>query len=130
MKKETGASGTDKGDPETLALIDQTATQPWWAVHQAWRLCRWASEAAAGSQASSYYRTPDRVAYLEREGLVSKDVTKLSVRLRSLYNDIKAEPELLTRDAASDFVEAAAQLVQALQSVPAPPQGDTPKSTS
>jgi hypothetical protein len=36
---------------------------------------------------------------------VSQDVAQLTVRLRALYYDIKAKPELLTPDAASDYVE-------------------------
>jgi hypothetical protein len=102
-------------DQATQALINQTASQPWWAVHQAWRSARWAAERATPDLKGPSITTADRVHRLREEGLVDDQVVQLTLTLRGLYYDMKGEPDALTSTAAADFVEAASTLAQALR---------------
>jgi hypothetical protein len=102
-------------DQATQALINQTASQPWWAVHQAWRSVRWAAERATPDLKGPDVTTADRVHRLHDEGLADDEVVQLTLTLRGLYYDMKREPEALTSTAAADFVEAASTLAQALR---------------
>jgi len=102
-------------DQATQALINQTASQPWWAVHQVWRSVRWAAERATPDLKGPDVTTADRVHRLQEKGLVDDDVVQLALTLRGLYYDMKGEPDALTSTAAADFVEAASTLAQALR---------------
>jgi len=113
-------------DPATQALIDQTASHPWWAVHQMWRSVRWTARLLTKDLEGSF-NTEERVRHLANQGLVGEDVFQLTMTLRGLYYDMKAEPQLLTSTAAADFVEAASKLAQALLEVP---HDETPISAS
>jgi hypothetical protein len=104
-------------DAATEALINQTATQPWWAAHQAWRLVRWAAKEATGARAGDFDNTAERVKYLLSEGLITEDVYKVTLALRGLYGEMRAKPQQLDPAAASDFVEAAAKLVHTLRQI-------------
>lgn len=106
-------------DPEIQTLIRQTATQPWWAVHQAYRIIRGAAKEASESSGltDSFGNTSERVKALRDNGVVGEEIYRLADLLRSLYYEMKREPELLTPPAASDFVEAAAKLAQTLREV-------------
>lgn len=106
-------------DQATQALINQTASQPWWAVHQAWRSVRWAAEKVSPDLRGSDVTTIDRVRRLKDEGLVDDEVLQLTLTLRGLFYDMRAEPEALTSTAAADFVEAASTLAQILREIPA-----------
>ena len=115
-------------DQATRTLINQTASQPWWAVHQAWRSVRWAAERGTPGLRGSDITTAQRVQRLHDEGLVDDDVVQLTLILRGLYYDMQGDPEALTPTAAADFVEAASTLAQALRTAstgtppnPAPP---------
>lgn len=101
-------------DPATQALIDQTASHPWWAVHQSWRSVRWAAVQAT-PDLEGEPTTPDRVQHLVKQGRAGEDLLQLTVTLRGLYYDMKAEPQLLTSTAAADFVEATSRLAQAIR---------------
>lgn len=111
-------------DAATEALINQTATQPWWAAHQAWRLVRWAAKEAAGDQAGGFDNTAQRVQYLLGKGLITEDVYQVTLALRGLYGEMRAKPQQLDPAAASDFVEAAAKLVHTLRQVSVPSADD------
>lgn len=115
-------------DQATQALINQTASQPWWAVHQAWRSVRWAAERGTPEVKGPSVTTAERVQHLRDKELVSDDIVQLTLTLRGLYYDMKGDPGALTPTAASDFVEAASTLAHALRiaSTSAPP---TPPST-
>jgi hypothetical protein len=102
-------------DQATQALINQTASQPWWAVHQAWRSVRWAAERATPCLKGTDLTTADRVHRLLDDGVIDDGVVQLTLTLRGLYYEMKAEPEALTSTAAADFVEAASTLAQALR---------------
>jgi hypothetical protein len=104
-------------DQATQALISQTASQPWWAVHQAWRSVRWAAERASPSSQGPGATTMDAVQRLHDKGLVDDSVVQLTLTLRGLYYEMKAEPEVLTSTAAADFVEAASTLARVLRAV-------------
>jgi hypothetical protein len=117
-------------DPATLALIHQTASHPWWAVHQAWRLVREAARDATGGRYGDGIGTPDRVRALRDEGRVPEEVYQLTRTLHGLYLDIRSSPGQLTPDAASDYVEAAAKLGQALLAAKrSPARPDTARPT-
>ncbi len=105
-------------DQATQALINQTASQPWWAVHQAWRSVRWAAEKASPEPTGPDVTTVDRVYRLKDEDRVDDEVVQLAMTLRGLFYDMRREPETLTPTAAADFVEAASTLAQALRAIP------------
>jgi hypothetical protein len=119
-------------DQATQALINQTASQPWWAVHQAWRSVRWAAERALAGSKGSGTTTIDAVQRLHDQGRVDDSVVQLTLTLRGLYYDMKADPQTLTSTAAADFVEAAATLARVLRAAStrgepgATPTGATP----
>jgi hypothetical protein len=100
-------------DSATQALIDQTASHPWWAVHQAWRAVRWAA-AQATEELPASANTEERVQLLVNRGYASEDLLQLTRTLRGLYYDMKADPQLLTSTAAADYVEAASKLARTL----------------
>jgi hypothetical protein len=102
-------------DQATQALINQTASQPWWAVHQAWRSVRWAAERASPGSKEPGTTTMDAVQRLHDQGLADDNVVQLTLTLRGLYYEMKAEPEALTSTAAADFVEAASTLARVLR---------------
>jgi hypothetical protein len=111
---EIDAGNGALSDPATRALIAQTASQPWWAVNQAWKMVRESARRAVGTDPTRFADTPERVRFLQAEGRVTDDVRRLTETLRGLYDDMKEQPELLTPAAAADFVEAAAKLAQTL----------------
>jgi hypothetical protein len=102
-------------DQATQALINQTASQPWWAVHQAWRSVRWAAERGTPELKGPGVTTAERVQRLRDEGLIDDGVVQLTLNLRGLYYDMRADPGALTPTAAADFVEAASTLAGALR---------------
>jgi hypothetical protein len=115
--RESNVADKTVRDPATQLLINQTASQPSWAVHQAWRNIRDAALKATGAKGAELASTPERVDYLLNEGLVSQDVYELALTMRGLYDEVREEPGALTPTAASDFVEAAAKLVEVLRAV-------------
>jgi hypothetical protein len=114
LDKADAIDAPSANDPATQALIDQTASHPWWAVHQAWRAVRWAAVQATGELPASA-NTEERVQLLIDQGSAEQDLLQLTRTLRGLYYDMKAEPQLLTGTAAADYVEAASKLAEALR---------------
>jgi hypothetical protein len=106
-------------DQMTQALINQTASQPWWAVHQSWRSVRWAAEKATPGLNGADFTTEDRVRRLLDDGVIDDDLAQLALTLRGLYYDMIKDPDALTPTAAADFVEATLTLARALQEAPA-----------
>lgn len=101
--------------PLRLSLTKQRASHGGPAVHQAWRSVRWAAERALPGSKRSGATTMDAVQRLHDQGLVDDNVVQLTLTLRGLYYEMKAEPEALTSTAAADFVEAASTLARVLR---------------
>lgn len=106
-------------DPIANTLLNQSATQPWWAVDQAWRMVRRAARDAVGSEASGLGSgTAERVRYLRDKGRASPETYRLTNELRGLYYQMKERQTQVTPTAAVDFIETALQLARALQDAP------------
>lgn len=106
-------------DSATAALIDQTATQPWPAVRQAWLLIQTTAREAVNGRAKDGNTTPERVRMLLSQDRTSADVYQLAKVLSGLYNEMKKSPAQIAPSAAADYVHAAAKLVAALSAAKA-----------
>jgi hypothetical protein len=101
-------------DSATAALVDQTASHPWAAVHQAWLLIQVTAREAVNGRPKDGNTTPERVKILLRQKRTSPDVYQLARVLTGLYWEMKKAPAQIGPAAATDYVQAAAKLVAAL----------------
>lgn len=101
--------------PAAEALLDVAVSAPWRAVHQAWLLIQKTARGAAKGGYGDGTTTPERVRSLLQKNEVSSDTYQLAIVLAGLYHDMKKTPERIDAAAASNYVQAAAKLVSAIE---------------